>query len=349
MSLYTQSVSGLRSDVGDKVPVSSGFWSDAVSSGLRSDAGDKVPVSSGLWSDAVSELRSDAESQGPGWLVLDFGPMQFPDFDPMQWSDAVSRLRSDAVGKATMSARDKVPVSPGFWSDAVSSGLRSGAGDKVPVSFGLRFDAVSGLRSDAESKVLPLAKGRARDDGIAHTIASVYPGIIFKQNFLGRILGRFKQSFKKPGHQNPNSNPKRAKPCHIGKYARECKDRKSGLVAHAVEKVTDMVASVNLGDTFMISSLTRAICARGWFMDTGATVHVCGQRESFRAYRPMPHGTVVICVAGHRVEALGRGDLTLRDVLHVPTISKGLVSADKFDKGGFKMVLEKGKIVITKG
>nr|KAJ0201565.1 hypothetical protein LSAT_V11C600328030 [Lactuca sativa] len=41
--------------------------------------------------------------------------------------------------------------------------------------------------------------------------------------------------------------------------------------------------------------------------------------------------------------------VTLRDVLHVPTISKGLVFADKFDKGGFKMELEKGKIVITKG
>jgi Integrase core domain/GAG-pre-integrase domain len=41
--------------------------------------------------------------------------------------------------------------------------------------------------------------------------------------------------------------------------------------------------------------------------------------------------------------------VTLRDVLHVPTISKGLVSAEKFDKAGFKMVLEKGKIVITRG
>ncbi|CAI9269464.1 unnamed protein product [Lactuca saligna] len=178
-----------------------------------------------------------------------------------------------------------------------------------------------------------------------------------KKNF-----GPKKQSFKKPGHQNPNSKPKRAGPWHvcgeIGHYARECKDRKSIPVAHAVEKVTDMVASVNLGEIFMISSLTREICARGWFVDTGAIVHVCGQRESFRTYQPMPHGMVVVCAYGHRAEVLGRSDVrltftrgewvTLRDVLHVPTISKGLVSADKFDKGGFKMVLERGKIVITK-
>nr|KAJ0204663.1 hypothetical protein LSAT_V11C500280120 [Lactuca sativa] len=159
-----------------------------------------------------------------------------------------------------------------------------------------------------------------------------------KKNF-----GPKKQSFKKPGHQNPNSKPKRVGPCHvcgeIGHYARECKDRKSVPIAHAVEKVTDMVAS--------------------WFVDTGATVHVCGHRESFSTYHPMPQGTVVVCADGHRAEVLGKGDVrlkftrgewvNLRDVLHVPTISKGLVSADKFDKGGFKMVLERGKIVITKG
>nr|KAJ0226021.1 hypothetical protein LSAT_V11C100034080 [Lactuca sativa] len=72
----------------------------------------------------------------------------------------------------------------------------------------------------------------------------------------------------------------------------------------------------------------------------------------------MPPGMVVICAAGHSPKVQGRGDVhlkftcgewvTLRDVLHVPSMYKGLVSTDKFDKGGFKMVLENGKIVITK-
>nr|KAJ0197577.1 hypothetical protein LSAT_V11C700367030 [Lactuca sativa] len=169
-------------------------------------------------------------------------------------------------------------------------------------------------------------------------------------------LGPKKQSFKKPSHQNPNSKPKRTGPCYvygeIGHYARECKITNQ-------DRLHMQPSSVNLGEILMISSLTREICARGWFVDIGATVNICGHRENFRTYRVMPHGTVVICANGHRAEVLGSGDVhvkftrgewvTLRDILHVPTISKGLVSTDKFDKGGFKMVLEKGKIVITKG
>nr|KAJ0194771.1 hypothetical protein LSAT_V11C700357350 [Lactuca sativa] len=159
-----------------------------------------------------------------------------------------------------------------------------------------------------------------------------------------RNLGPKKQSFKK------------LRPCHIcGElmhYAIECKDHKLGPVSHAVDQMTDMVASVNLGEIFMITSLTRAICARGWSVETGSIMYVCGQRERFHTYHLMPPGTIVVCVDGHIAEVQGRGDVRQKftcDVLHVPTIWKGLVSADKFDKGGFKMELEKGRIVITKG
>ncbi|KAJ9536585.1 hypothetical protein OSB04_un000234 [Centaurea solstitialis] len=171
-----------------------------------------------------------------------------------------------------------------------------------------------------------------------------------------------KQSFKKLGNQKPkyNNKPKKSGPCHVcgetGHYARECKDRKSGPVANAVEEVANLVANVDLGGVYMISSLTRATAARGWFVDTGATIHICGQRRDFNTYRP---GLMWFCVDGHCADVLGIGDITLRfkrgrtvvlsDALHVPTISKGLVSADKFDKGGFKMELENGRIEISRG
>nr|KAJ0198077.1 hypothetical protein LSAT_V11C700349460 [Lactuca sativa] len=101
----------------------------------------------------------------------------------------------------------------------------------------------------------------------------------------------------------------------------------------------------------MISSLARAICARGWFLDTRANVNVCGQRDSFHTYHPIPPGTIFFCADSHRAEVQGRGDVrlmlthgewvTLRDVLHVPTISKGFVSTAKFTKFGSRMSLRK--------
>nr|KAJ0189954.1 hypothetical protein LSAT_V11C800443030 [Lactuca sativa] len=101
----------------------------------------------------------------------------------------ISGLRSDAV-------------SSGLRSDAASSGHRSDAGDKVPVSFGLRSDAVSGLRSDVVGKaqymlicycmVLPQVRGRARDDGIAHTTASVF--------ILGSGCDQWKSILHTDGH-----------------------------------------------------------------------------------------------------------------------------------------------------
>ncbi|GKD72744.1 hypothetical protein Tco_1331026, partial [Tanacetum coccineum] len=40
--------------------------------------------------------------------------------------------------------------------------------------------------------------------------------------------------------------------------------------------------------------------------------------------------------------------VTLHNVLHVPTISKSLVSVGKLDKHGFKIAIESRKVVITK-
>ena len=68
----------------------------------------------------------------------------------------------------------------------------------------------------------------------------------------------------------------------------------------------------------------------------------------------MPHGTFIICADGHRDEVLGRGDvrvnfthgqwITLRDVLHVSTISKGLVSANKLTRVGSRWCLREAKL-----
>ena len=173
-----------------------------------------------------------------------------------------------------------------------------------------------------------------------------------------RFTAPKKKEFKK-SHQTTNHQPKRSGKCHVcgetGHYARECSQRKSGSTVGStsaidIEKVTNLVANVGLGDVNMLSQYTRVVACRGWFLDSGATVHVCGNRGSFLTYESVPQGTVVVCADGHRVEVRGKGTVrlnfrdgrmvTLQDVLHVPGITKGLVSADKFDRNGYKMVIK---------
>ncbi|KAI3496568.1 hypothetical protein L1887_38933 [Cichorium endivia] len=178
-------------------------------------------------------------------------------------------------------------------------------------------------------------------------------------------FGPKKKDFK-PNRQHHNNNqPKKTGKCHVcgetGHYARECSQRKSGPSngsANVVEELTHLVANVGLGRVNTISSLTRAVAARGWFLDSGATVHVCGSESSFRTYGPVPEGTIVVCADGHRVRVHGKGTVvlkfrngrrvTLQDVLHVPGISKGLISADKFDNNGYKLVIQNGRVEFTR-
>nr|KAJ0209234.1 hypothetical protein LSAT_V11C400174680 [Lactuca sativa] len=129
----------------------------------------------------------------------------------------------------------------------------------------------------------------------------------------------------------------------------EYKDHKSRPTTHEVEQATGIVQNVSLGEIFMISSLTQAISSRGCFLDTRAIVHCL-------------HLLSIIIGDGrdgHKAELQGRHDVrlkfthgnwvTLREFLHVPTISNELGFVDKFDKGGFKMELVNDITVMTKG
>ncbi|KAK9049048.1 hypothetical protein SSX86_031984, partial [Deinandra increscens subsp. villosa] len=177
-------------------------------------------------------------------------------------------------------------------------------------------------------------------------------------------LGPKKQVFKKPQQSN-NQAKKRSGKCHVcgetGHYARECDQRKSAPAsANAVAEITHLVANVDLGNIHMVAQRsTRILACRGWFLDSGATVHVNGNRGAFITYEPVPEGTEVICADGHGVEVRGKGTVQLNfangqpvilhDVFHVPGVTKGLVSADKFDRNGFKLVIKDLQVMFSRG
>ena len=96
---------------------------------------------------------------------------------------------------------------------------------------------------------------------------------------------------------------------------------------------------------------------REWWIDTGATRHICGNKESFSSYTPVSgrklymgnSATSEVQGMGNIVLKMTSGkEVTLLDVLHVPDIRKNLVSGALLSKAGFRLVFESDKFVLTK-
>ncbi|KAL3328276.1 hypothetical protein AABB24_035749, partial [Solanum stoloniferum] len=108
----------------------------------------------------------------------------------------------------------------------------------------------------------------------------------------------------------------------------------------------------------MISECNLVENPKEWFLDSGATRHICSAKEAFATYIPAEFeedlfigNTTTTRIAGTRKVMLKMTSskvLTLDNVLHVPTIRKNLVSVAVLVKNGFKCVLVSDKTVISK-
>ncbi|XP_070010365.1 uncharacterized protein [Nicotiana sylvestris] len=95
-----------------------------------------------------------------------------------------------------------------------------------------------------------------------------------------------------------------------------------------------------------------------WWIDSGATRHVCAVREAFATYAPIgPEETLSMGnAATAKIEGCGKIFLkmtsgkvvTLNNVLHVPEIRKNLVSVGLLVKNGFTCIFVSDKVVISK-
>ncbi|PHT39250.1 hypothetical protein CQW23_22823 [Capsicum baccatum] len=98
---------------------------------------------------------------------------------------------------------------------------------------------------------------------------------------------------------------------------------------------------------------------REWWMDSGATRHVCANKELFLLFAPTQVEEMIYMAnsATAKVEGVGKVSLkmtsgkvlTLNSVLYVPELRRNLISVSHLDKNGFKYVTVSGKIVISKG
>nr|GEX43550.1 Pol polyprotein [Tanacetum cinerariifolium] len=96
-----------------------------------------------------------------------------------------------------------------------------------------------------------------------------------------------------------------------------------------------------------------------WWLDTGATKHICNSRRMFVSYQKVNESEPMFM--GNKTASKIEGkekvtlkltsikDLVLSNVLHVLNITKNLISGPILNNKGFKLVFELDKFVITKG
>ncbi|GJS14489.1 hypothetical protein Tco_0408961 [Tanacetum coccineum] len=126
------------------------------------------------------------------------------------------------------------------------------------------------------------------------------------------------------------------------------------------EEAFDMEKTV--GDFSVISyfrTVTRAkVDAIAWWIDSGATTHVCKYRCWFKTYKPVEDGSVLYIGDDHFAPVHGKGSvvlefsygksITLFNVLYVPKLRKNLISGPVLNKCGYKQVYESDKYILSK-
>ncbi len=94
-----------------------------------------------------------------------------------------------------------------------------------------------------------------------------------------------------------------------------------------------------------------------WWIDTGANVHICADVSMFSSYQATRTSSVLMGNGSHAsVHGVGTVDLKftsgkivrLKNVHHVPSINKNLVSGSLLCRDGYKLVFESNKVVVSK-
>ncbi|XP_077234740.1 uncharacterized protein LOC143876948 [Tasmannia lanceolata] len=124
----------------------------------------------------------------------------------------------------------------------------------------------------------------------------------------------------------------------------------SGTVIHGTEvkKLITVDSEVNM--VFNVSD---------WWVDTGATIHVCCDISAFVTYHQVDESEMLFMGNSSTAKVMGKGKVdlkltsgkivTLHQVLYVPEVRKNLISGYLLNKHGYKLVFESDKFILTKG
>nr|GEW87733.1 zinc finger, CCHC-type [Tanacetum cinerariifolium] len=109
---------------------------------------------------------------------------------------------------------------------------------------------------------------------------------------------------------------------------------------------------------FTVLRFFTKVDAIAWWIDYGATTHVCKDRCWFKTYEPMEDGSVHYMDDDHFTPVHGKGSMalefssgktiTLFNELYVPKHHKNLVYVPMLNKHGYKQVYEFDKYILSK-
>ena len=150
-----------------------------------------------------------------------------------------------------------------------------------------------------------------------------------------------------------NKQGHRAKDCHSHKEQGNPKKKRPQDNVTKVDDVSNMNLLAVVSKVNFIGSNTKE-----WWVDTGATHHVCSDKKMFSSYHSIDNGEQLFMgnFSSSKVEGQGKlvlkmtssKELTLNDGLHVPEIRKNLVSESLLSKKGFKLVFVLDNFILTK-
>ena len=143
------------------------------------------------------------------------------------------------------------------------------------------------------------------------------------------------------------------KPGHFSKECPERADRRGKTSS----KTVNMVTASNTDGYGNLPIVLSVFQSSSWWIDSGANVHVCADISLFTSYQVARDSSVLMGNGSHAsVRGIGTVDLKftsgkivqLRNVQHVPTMNKNLVSGSLLCRDGFKVVLESNKVIVSR-
>ena len=132
------------------------------------------------------------------------------------------------------------------------------------------------------------------------------------------------------------------------KYPQKKKKRKAAGAA-----AREALASQFELDFLLIASLVSSMMGSVWFLDSGASFHMTGDKDLFADLDEKDLGVHIEMGDDGRYSATGIGTISferesgkpfvLKEVMHVPGLKKNLISMSMLEDKGYDVVFSKGK------